>query len=81
MSDLAIYPLVNLPMRPRAVGPHSIAFGLVHVRTIVLHPRSCCAPCTNFQGGDTYMPAGNVSGDIRRVVERVDAPELHSTLS
>ena len=66
---------------PRAAGPHSVAFGLVHARTIVLLPRSHCAPCVSFQGEDTYMPAGNVSGDIRRVVERVYVPELHSRLS
>jgi hypothetical protein len=68
-------------MRPlKAIGPHSVAFELVHARTIVLHPRNHCAPCASFQGEDTYMPAGNVSGDIRRIVERVHVPELHSRL-
>ena len=66
---------------PRAIGPHRVAFGLVHARMIVLHPRSRCAPCVSSQGEDTYMPAGNVSGDIRSVVERVHAPELHGRLS
>ena len=66
---------------PGAIGPHRVAFGHVHARTIVLHPRSRCAPYVSFRGEDTYMPAGNVSSDIRRVVERVRAPELHSRLS
>ena len=63
---------------PRAVGFYSVAFGLARARTIVLHPRSPCVPCASFQGEDTYMSAGIVSGDIRRVVKRVHVPELHS---
>ena len=66
---------------PGAIGPHRVAFGLAHARTIVLHPRSRRAPYVSFRVEDTYMPAGNVSGDVRRVVERVHAPELHSRLS
>ena len=66
---------------PRATGPHRVAFGLLHARTIVLHPRSRCAPFASFRGEDTYMPAANVSGDIRRVVEHDHVPELHSRLS
>jgi hypothetical protein len=66
---------------PRAVGFHSVAFGLVRAQTIVLHPRSRCAPCASFQGEDTYMPAGIVSGNIHRVVERVRVPELDSRVS
>ena len=66
---------------PRAIGTHSVAFGLVHARAIVLLLRSRCAPCARFQGEDTYMPAGNVSGDTRRVIERVHVPELRSRLS
>ena len=66
---------------PRAVGPHSVAFGPVHARIIVLHLRNRCAPCARSQGEDTYMPAGNVSGDIRGVEEHVHVPELHSRLS
>ena len=66
---------------PRAVDPHSIAFGLVHARTIVLLPRSRRGPYASFQGEDTYMPAGNLSGVVRRVVERVHVPEPHSRLS
>ena len=61
---------------PGAIGPHRVAFGLVHA-----HPRGRCAPSASFRGEDTCMPAGNVSGDIRRVVGRVHAPELHSRLS
>jgi hypothetical protein len=66
---------------PRAVGPDNVAFELVHARTIVLHHRSRCVPCVSFQGEDTYMPAGNISGDIRRVAKRVHVPELCSRLS
>ena len=66
---------------PRAIGPHCVAFGLVHAQTIVLHHCSRCAPFGSFRGEDTYMPAANVSGDIRRVVERVRVPELHSRSS
>jgi hypothetical protein len=66
---------------PRVVGPHRVVFGLVHARMTVLHLRSRCAPCARFQGEDTYMPAGNVSGDIRRVVEHVHVPGLHNRLS
>ena len=66
---------------PTAVGPDRVAFGLVHARTIVLHLRSRCAPFGSFLGADTYMPAANVSDDIRRVVEHVRVPELHSRLS
>ena len=66
---------------PRVAGPHRVAFGLVHARTILLHHRSRCAPFGSFRGEDTYMPAANVSGDIRRVVERVHVPELHNRLS
>ena len=66
---------------PRAVRPNSVGFGLVHARTIVSHLRSRCAPCASFQGEDTYMPAGNVSGDIRRVAERLHVPELYSRVS
>ena len=66
---------------PGAIGPRHVAFEPVHARTIVLHPRSCCAPYVSFRGEDTYMPAGYVSGDIRRVVERVHTPELHSKSS
>ena len=62
------------------MGPDSVAFGLVDARTIVLHPRSRCAPCASFQGEDTYMPAENVSGDICRVVEHVHMPELDSRM-
>ena len=64
---------------PRATGPHRVAFGLLHARTIVLHPRSRCAPSGSFRAED--MPAANVSGDIRRVVEHDHVPELHSRLS
>ena len=66
---------------PRAIGSHSVAFGLVHTRMIVLHPCSRCVLCESFQGEDTYMPAGDVSGDIRSVVRRVHVPELDSRLS
>ena len=77
-----MHPLGSIPVRPpRVIGPRSAAFGLVRVRTIALHPRSRCAPCASFQGEYTYMPTGNVSGDIHRVVERVYVPELHSRLS
>jgi hypothetical protein len=67
--------------RSRAVGPYSVAFGLVHARTIVLHPRGRCAPCASFQGEGAYMPTGNVSDDIYRLVERVHVPEPHRRLS
>ena len=66
---------------PRAVGFHSVALGLVRARTIVLHPRSRCAPCASFQGENTYMPDGIVSGNTRRAVERVHVPELRSGVS
>ena len=33
-----------------------VAFGLVHVRTIVSHPRSHDFPCTRFQGEDACTP-------------------------
>ena len=66
---------------PRVVDPHRVAFGLVHARTTVLHHRSRCAPFGNCRGEDTYMPVGNVIGDIRHVVERVHIPGLHSRLS
>ena len=66
---------------PRAIGLHTVGFGLVHAPTIVLHPRSRRASCANFQGEDTYMPAGNVSDDICCVVERVHMPELHSRMN
>ena len=66
---------------PGSIGPHRVAFGRVHAGTIVLHPRSRCTLYVSFRGEDTYMPAGNVSGDIHRVVERVHAPGLHSRLS
>ena len=66
---------------PRATSPHCVAFGLVHARTILLHHRNRCAPFGSFRGEDTYMPAGNVSGGIRRLVELVYTPELHSRLS
>ena len=66
---------------PRAIGPRRVAFGLVQAQMIVSRPRSHCAPYASFQGEDTYMPAGNVSGGIRRVAERVYVPELHSRLS
>ena len=56
---IAIQPLGILPMRsPGAIGPHRVAFGLVHARTIVLHPRGRCAPYASFRGEYTYMPAG-----------------------
>ena len=64
-----------------ATGACRVAFGLVHARTMVLHPRSRRAPYVSFRGEDTCMPAGDVSGDIRRMVEHVHAPELHSRLS
>ena len=50
-------------------GPHSVAFWLVHARTTVLRPRGCFAPYASFQREDTCVPTGNISGDIRRVVE------------
>ena len=67
--------------QPRAIGPHGVAFGRVHARTIVLRPRSRCAPFRSFRVEDTYMPAANVSGDIRRVVEHYHVPELYSRSS
>ena len=73
-----MHSLGSLPVRPpRTLDSHGIAFGLVHARTTVLHPRSRCAPRASSQGGDAYMPAGNVSGGVRCVVERVHVPELH----
>jgi hypothetical protein len=65
---------------PTAVGPHSVAFELGHARTILSHPRSRSTPFGSFQGEDTYMPAGNFSGDIHRVVGCVHVPELHRKL-
>ena len=66
---------------PRVLDSDGVAFGLVHARTIVLHPRSRDSPCARFQGEGTYMPVRNVSGNIRRVVERVHVPELRGRLS
>ena len=66
---------------PKAILLHCVAFGLVHARTIVLHHRSHCALFASFQGEDTYMPAANISGDIRRVVGHDHVPELHSRSS
>ena len=66
---------------PKAIRLHFVAFGLVHARTIVLHPRSRCALFGSFQGEDTYMPAANISGDIPRVVGHDHVPELHSRSS
>ena len=66
---------------PRAIDPHHVAPGLVHARTIALRPRCHCAPFGSFRGEDTYMPVGNISGDIRRVVEGVHVPELHNRMS
>ena len=49
----------------------------IWARTI-LAPRSRCAPLGSFRGEDAYTPDANISGDIRRVVERVHVPEPHS---
>lgn len=69
---MTMEPLVSLPARPpTAIDSFGVAFGFVHARIHVSHPRSPYSPYARLQGEGTYISAENVKRDVRRVVAYV----------